>query len=48
MTREEIQEERMRLGAAIAFLELKCPHEVYEIDKEITNYIVSQLANHKW
>lgn len=38
MTREEIQQERMRLGAMIAELELKCPHEVYDIDEEVQVY----------
>ena len=38
MTREEIQKERMRLGAEIAALELKCPHEVYEIDEHVEVY----------
>lgn len=33
MTREEIQKERMRLGAEIAALELKCSHEVYEVEE---------------
>lgn len=37
-SRKSIQEERMRLGAAIAMLEAKCPHEVYEIEKEQTDY----------
>ena len=38
MTREEIQKERMRLGAEIAVLDLKCPHEVYEIDEHVEVY----------
>lgn len=33
MTREEIQKERMRIGLELALLELKCPHQVYEIEK---------------
>lgn len=32
--RKRIQEERMMLGAKIAALELSCPHEVYEIERE--------------
>lgn len=36
MTREEIQAERMRLGAMIAMLELQCPHAVYEVSKNDT------------
>lgn len=38
MTREEIQKERMRLGAMQAELELKCPHEVYDIDEVVQVY----------
>ena len=38
MTREDIQRERQRLGVEIALLELKCPHEVYEIEKQETVY----------
>ena len=38
MTREEIQQERMRLGAMLAELELKCPHEVYDIDEDVQVY----------
>lgn len=34
MTREEIRQERARLAAEILHLELKCPHEFYEIEKQ--------------
>lgn len=37
-TREEIQAERMRLGAMIVMLELQCPHAVYEVSKDGTIY----------
>ena len=33
MTHEEIKQERMRLGALVAELEARCPHEVYEIEE---------------
>ena len=38
MTREAIQQERIRLGAALALLETKCPHEVYDIEEDTTVY----------
>ena len=34
MTREEIRQERARLAAEILHLELKCPHEFCEIEKQ--------------
>ena len=38
MDREDIQRERQRLGILVSILESKCPHEVYEVEKQETVY----------